>query len=54
MILRPTNPFLATLLERVNKHFFKGNFRNIFYFILLVIICCEVGENGLKRAFKIN
>ena len=30
------------MLERVNKHFLKVNFKKLFLFYLVVIICCNV------------
>ena len=39
--------WLATLLGHVNKQNFKVHFKNLIFFFLLVLFCCDVGESEL-------
>ena len=34
------------MLDRVNKQIFKVNYKNWILFLLTVLFCCNVGENG--------
>ena len=39
---------LATLLRRVNKQNFKVHFKNLLFFLFLVLFCCDVDESELE------